>query len=131
MDESQCQERRPGWEWLRVPRMWELKRGRGWRHEFLPCCSEVGVPGTRNGAPVLPGRRFWENRLRVTKVLNGLGADASRSRSASKGARAGFLLGALVDFDGTFKVGAVFDHDAGGGEIAVDGTVFLNFDAVF
>ena len=37
----------------------------------------------------------------------------------------------LVDLDGTFEVRAVFDHDAGGGQIAHDRAVFLNLDAVF
>src|SRR5271163_4574135 len=57
---------------------------------------------------------------------------ANRSvRALRKGAVCGILLGALIDFDRAFEVGAVFDHDAGGREIAVDGAILLDFDAVF
>src|SRR2546422_3505326 len=42
----------------------------------------------------------------------------SRGRRSAPGkrVRAGFLLRALVDFDGALKVGAVFDHDSCGGQ---------------
>ena len=40
------------------------------------------------------------------------------------------MLG-LVDFDGAFEISAVFDHDAGGGQVAVYRTVFLDFNSVF
>src|ERR1700743_3620477 len=43
---------------------------------------------------------------------------------------AGVLVGGLVDLDGTFEVGAVFDHDARRGEVAVDRAVFLDFDTI-
>src|SRR5260370_8006111 len=47
-----------------------------------------------------------------------------------KSAAAGFLLGALVDLDGTFKIGAVLNHDARGGQVADHGPILLDFDAV-
>jgi len=37
----------------------------------------------------------------------------------------GFFLGALIDLDGAFEVGAVFDHDARGGQIAITEPSFL------
>src|SRR6516165_2058669 len=48
-----------------------------------------------------------------------------RKRAAGR-----FLLGALVDFDGAFEVGAVFDHDARRRQVAVHGAVFFDFDPV-
>src|SRR3984957_20897554 len=44
---------------------------------------------------------------------------------------AGVLVSGLVDLDGALKVGAVFDHDARRGEVAVDRAVFLDFDTIF
>jgi hypothetical protein len=41
------------------------------------------------------------------------------------------LVASLVDFDRAFEVGAVFDHDARRGEVAVDGTILLDLDTVF
>src|SRR5208283_553235 len=61
---------------------------------------------------------------------DGLRGSGRRRRSARERTRAGFLFTGLVDFDGAFKVGAVFDHDAGGGEIAVDGPILLYLDAI-
>src|SRR5208282_5596922 len=56
---------------------------------------------------------------------------ADRSvRALCKGVVRRILLGALIDFDRAFEVGAVFDHDAGGRQIAVDGTVLLDLDPV-
>src|SRR5881394_437441 len=89
------------------------------------------VEEKRESAPTCSGRSpegiEWERKL------NRFGRRrASRSRGAfCKSVAAGFLLLALVDFDGTFEVGAVFDHDARGGQVAVDRTIFLDFNSVF
>src|SRR5215467_720819 len=65
--------------------------------------------------------------------LNGL--SCRRTRRSRRGTRkrvaAGFLLLALVDFDGAFEVCAVFDHDASRGQVAVDRTILLDFNSVF
>jgi hypothetical protein len=39
-------------------------------------------------------------------------------------------LGGAVDGNYTFEVGAVLDHDMGGGEIAGDGGMLFDFDAI-
>src|SRR5271165_7210905 len=85
----------------------------------------------RNGAPN-DSRRRRRSTDEALKNLNGLrrASGRGRRRSAREGSGSGFLLGALIDFDGALEVGAVFDHDAGGGKIAVDGTILLNLDAV-
>src|SRR6266403_5394054 len=63
----------------------------------------------------LEARAAWE--VLGLKTLNGfccrrsgVGDSGLRKRTAP----AGFLLGALVDLDGAFEIGAVFDHDARG-----------------
>src|SRR5208282_6400858 len=80
----------------------------------------------RKFAPLLGKERF------ETVGLNGLRCRTGRRRG--RGARertgAGFLFTGLVDFDGTFEVRAVFNHDAGGGKVAVDGAILLNLDTV-
>jgi len=48
----------------------------------------------------------------------------------AKAAAAGFFSRALIDLDGAFEVGAVFDHDARGGQIADHRAIFLDLDAV-
>src|ERR1700693_2387688 len=53
-------------------------------------------------------------------------------RSARKGVRTGrFFIRSAIDFHGTLKVGAVFDHDPRGGEVAVNRPILLDLDAIF
>ena len=40
------------------------------------------------------------------------------------------VVGRLVDLDGALEVGAVLDHDARGGEVAVYRAVLLDFDPI-
>src|SRR5208337_4011052 len=80
------------------------------------------------GAPSLG--TAWEGN---EKRLYGLGPDSRarrRGSSARKCAAARFFLSGLVDFDGTFEVRAVFNHDARGGQVAVHRAVLLDLDAV-
>src|SRR6266478_4839858 len=79
----------------------------------------------------LEARAAWE--VLGLKTLNGfccrrsgIGDSGLRKRTAP----AGFLLGALVDLDGAFEIGAVFDHDARGGQVADDRAILLDFDTV-
>src|SRR6266478_768707 len=79
----------------------------------------------------LEARAAWE--VLGLKTLNGFGCRRSGigdSGLRKRTAPAGFLLGALVDLDGAFEVGAVFDHDARGGQVADDRAIFLDFDAI-
>src|SRR5260370_24752771 len=78
----------------------------------------------------LEARAAWE--VLGLKTLNGfccrrsgIGDSGLRKRAA-----AGLLLGALVDLDGAFEIGAVFDHDARGGQVADDRAILLDFAAV-
>jgi len=43
---------------------------------------------------------------------------------------AGFLFWTLVDLDGAFEVGAVFDHDAGSSQVTVDRTILFDFNSI-
>src|SRR4029077_9703970 len=72
-------------------------------------------------------------RYSDSKALNGFccrRSGVSSNRLGKRAAAAGFLLGALVDFDGAFEIGAVFDHDARGGQVTDDRAILLDFDAV-
>src|SRR5215467_4958145 len=79
-----------------------------------------------------PGRALLK-RVEKEAKLNGLSCRRAGRSYGSAGERvaAGFFLLALVDFDGALKVGAVFDHDAGRGQVAVDRSVLLDFNSVF
>src|SRR5450432_2840581 len=44
---------------------------------------------------------------------------------------AGIFVAGAVNFDRAFEIGAVFNHDARRGEVAVDGTIFLDLDTIF
>src|SRR5260370_34779974 len=82
-----------------------------------------------NGAPMNRGA-VDESKVKKERKLNGLGCCASRRSGPGKGVRTGFLLRVLVDLDGAFEVGAVFDHDAGSGQVTIDRTVLLDFNSV-
>src|SRR5258708_38836801 len=65
------------------------------------------------------------------KKLDALRSGGCRRRASGLGERAGgFLLGALIDFDGTLKVRTVFNHHARGGQDAIHRTFFLDLDPV-
>src|SRR5229473_5968491 len=83
-------------------------------------------------APLLSRGAVVENRVGFERRLNGLrcGRTGRRRRIAGKRMRTGFLFRALVDLDRTFEVGAVFDHDAGSGEVTVDRTILLDFNSI-
>src|SRR5712664_126440 len=73
----------------------------------------------------LEARAAWE--VLGLKTLDGFCCRRSdiSGRGLRKRAAAGLLLGALVDLDGAFEIGAVFDHDARGGQVAFDRAVDL------
>src|SRR5260370_8809608 len=79
----------------------------------------------------LEARAAWEEL--GLKTLNGfccrrsgIGDSGLRKRTAP----AGFLLGALVALDGSFEIGADFDHDARGDQVPHARTILLHFDAL-
>src|SRR5216683_2374571 len=72
-----------------------------------------------NGALVEAGRRC-ENRIEFERELNGFACCRRRRRGAGESVGTRFLFRSLVNLDGAFEVGAVFDHDAGSGEVTVD-----------
>ncbi len=79
---------------------------------------------------VQPPNRPWfgfDERSYVSR-LDGLVV----RRGASALARLGCSLAAnlAIDFDGAFEVRAIFDHDARGGQLAEDRTIFFDLDAV-
>src|SRR6267378_3552823 len=78
----------------------------------------------------LDARAAWE--VLGLETLDGFCCRRSdiSGRGLRKRAAAGLLLGALVDLDGAFEIGAVFDHDARGGQVANDRAILLDFDAV-
>src|SRR5579859_150192 len=70
---------------------------------------------------------------RIVEELNGLRAcGCCRGRRCRLRERAAvrFLLGALVNFDRALEVGAIFNADARRGQVAIDGAIFLDFNAV-
>src|SRR6266566_7384196 len=72
-----------------------------------------------------------EPELNKRRKLNGLGCRrASRRRGPGKGIRTGFLFRSLVDLDGAFEVGAVFDHDTGSSQVTVDRTILFDFNSI-
>src|SRR6266478_2556909 len=90
-----------------------------------PRLSEAPLPKTS-----VKGRKLKLNGLGC--CLNGLGCCRTSRRSGpGKGVRTGFLFRGLVDLDGTFEVGAVFDHDSGSGQVTVDRTILLDFNSIF
>src|SRR5437879_13902529 len=73
----------------------------------------------------------WLKQSEGEKKLNGLACRRGRvRRGTSKRVRTRFLFGVLVDLDGTFEVGAVFDHDSGSGQVTVDRTILLDFNSI-
>src|SRR6202007_1534452 len=120
------------------------------RDETLGEGCKRGRQGARRGTNELPALRTSLKRRRGTKQ-NGAGltpapfgevlgqeklngfcrrcARVSRCRFG-KSTAAGFLLGTLVDLDGTFEIGAVLNHDARGRQVADHGAILLDFDAI-
>src|SRR6267378_3204295 len=95
----------PGWAWLRLVRTVAAPRRRG---EPAATCPPRGhLPTTKLGL----ARSFRHMRRRVRRNRVG-GAGESGPVMVR------FLLVAAINFDRTFEIGAVLDHDAGRGEVA-------------
>src|SRR5947208_11717132 len=73
-----------------------------------------------------------ENKGDCGRKLDGLSCRCAhaRRRGPGKCIPARFLFWTLVDFDGTFEVGPIFDHDAGSCQVTVDRTILLNFNSI-
>src|SRR6267378_7116456 len=96
-----------------------------WREKRKEAANKRTAPRYCRSAAV-------EKSAECGRKSNGLGRRRSggRRRGPGEGVRTGFLLRGPVDLDGAFEVGAVFDHDAGGGEVTVDRTIFLDFNSI-
>src|SRR4029077_14088326 len=91
------------------------------------------ITGMKNGARrsrAAVAAMVMEAERKPVAGLDGFASGGRRSILLGKRAVAGILVAGFVDFDRAFEVGTVFDHDARRGEVAVDGTVFLDLDPV-
>src|SRR5882762_9523628 len=82
--------------------------------------------------PRAVGASFVKKKVECAGSLDGLGCRCARGRrrGPGKGIPAGFLFWTLVDLDGAFEVGAVFDHDPGSSQVTVDRTIFFDFYSI-
>src|SRR5579872_2314929 len=84
-----------------------------------------------NGAGSNPRRISTLKRIvKVCSDLDRLPSRRGRFLLRERAVRR-ILIRRLVDLDRALKVGAVFDHDARRGEVAVDRAVLLDLDAIF
>src|SRR5438445_13725767 len=73
----------------------------------------------------------WLKQSEGEKKLNGLACRrGSVRRGASERVRTRFLFGVLVDLNGTFEVGAVFEHDLGSSQANVERVMLLTFNSI-
>src|ERR1700720_161144 len=86
----------------------------------------------KRAAPRLGRGAAVENKNKSRGKLDGLACRRARlcRRGPCKCIPARFLFWTLVDFDGAFKVGAIFDHDAGSSQVTVDRTILLDFNSI-
>src|SRR5882762_7386912 len=82
-----------------------------------------------NGAPTGSERRC-RKLAECGRKLDGLGCRCGCRRVPGKCIPAGFLFWTLVDLDGAFEVGAVFDHDAGSSQVTVSRTILFDFKSI-
>src|SRR6266853_1948126 len=95
--------------------------------------AQHAAPLHKRTAPRLSEAPLPKASVKGRKLkLNGLGCCRTSRRSRpGKCIRTGFFFRGLVDLDGTFEVGAVFDHDSGSGQVTVDRTILLDFNSIF
>src|SRR5580704_6184838 len=86
----------------------------------------------KRAAPRLGRSAAVEDKDKSRRKLDGLGCRRARLCRGGPGKciPARFLFWTLVDFDGAFEVGAVFDHDSRSGQVTVDRTILLDFNSI-
>jgi hypothetical protein len=95
---------------------------RRYGEKFKSYGSWGGIAGAENGAAdracgCCAAGRSAEMRIAIAKLLGtrARGDRGAFGRFRERGLRIFATFAGLVDLDGAFEVGAVFDHDAGGG----------------